>query len=185
MQDLNEARLALISVFAESSSSGYIGRTALMKYMYFLQTLRSVPLGYRFTLYSYGPFDSEVLADLGSAEALSAVESQAVLYRGGYGYRIKPAANSNWLESRNSSFLRKYKFDIQWVVNEFGSFTSSELELVSTIIYADREAERWKERISLRDLAERVHEVKPHFSDAQILSFASQLADRRLLKAAR
>ena len=185
MQDLNEARLALIPVFAESTSSGYIGRTALMKYMYFLQTLRGVPLGYRFTLYSYGPFDSEVLADLGNAEALSAVESQAVLYPGGYGYQIKPSANSKWLQNRNSPFLSKHKSDIKWVVDEFGSLTSSQLELVSTIIYADREAVQWKEKITLQDLAKRVHEVKPHFSDIQILSFAKQLVDHKLLKAAK
>jgi uncharacterized protein len=185
MYDSNEARLALISVFAQSASSGYIGRTALMKYMYFLQTLREVPLGYRFTLYSYGPFDSEVLADLENAEALSAVESEAVLYRGGYGYRIRPSTNSGWLQRRNSTFLDKYEPDIRWVVGEFGSLTNSELELVSTIIYADREAEHWGDRITLRDLAERVHEVKPRFGNAQIFPFANQLADRRLLKAIR
>jgi hypothetical protein len=156
-----------------------------MKYMYFLQTLRDVPLGYRFTLYSYGPFDSEVLADLGNAEALSAVESEPFLYPGGYGYRIKPAVNSNWLQSRSSSFLSKHKSDIQWVVKEFGSLTSSQLELVSTIIYADREAAQWNEKITLQDLAKRVHEVKPHFSDAQILCFAQQLVEGNLLKAAK
>ena len=180
-----EARLALIPVFAESAASGYIGRTALMKYMYFLQTLRPVPLDYRFTLYSYGPFDPEVLADLDIAESLGAVESRAVLYPGGYGHQIRPAANANWLERRHASFLRKYDSDVRWVVDQFGSLTSSQLELVSTIIYADHEAERWREKLTLGDLAHRVHEVKPHFSDGQILSFARDLRDRKLIHAAR
>ena len=185
MQDLSEARMALISLFAERSSSGYVGRTALMKYMYFLQTLRGVPLGYRFTLYSYGPFDSEVLADLGNAEALSAVESQPVLYPGGYGYQIKPGAKAKWLQKRGSSFLSEHDSDIGWVTQEFGSLSSSQLELVSTIIYVDREAEQNHEKIKLHELAKRVHEVKPHFSDVQILSSAEQLMNGKLLKAAK
>ena len=64
MSDGNEARLALITVLAARSKGGYMGRTALMKYMYLLQTVRGLPLNYRFTLYSYGPFDADVLVDL-------------------------------------------------------------------------------------------------------------------------
>lgn len=106
MADLREARLALIPLMAAESRSGHIGRTALVKYMYFLQTLRGVPLGYRFSLYSYGPFDSEVLADLASAETLSAVQSDPVFYSGGYGYEIRPGARSEWVTRRASNFSR-------------------------------------------------------------------------------
>ena len=65
-------RLALISTLAERTTGKPLGRTALIKLCFFLQTMRSVPLGYHFTLYSYGPFDPDVLADLNSAEALGA-----------------------------------------------------------------------------------------------------------------
>jgi|SRR5271157_159572 len=182
MADLHE-RVALIPVLARSSASG-IGRTALMKHMYFLQTLRNVPLGYRFTLYSYGPFDSDVLADLSSAEGLNAVESKLFLYAGGYGYEIKPAAGAKWLETRASDFLQKHKPDVDWVTEKFGSLGSAQLELVSTIIYVDREASRQKEKLGLNSLANRVREVKPHFSDQQILSFAEDLKRGNLLQTA-
>jgi hypothetical protein len=43
-------RIALITRLVEKVPG--LGRTALMKYCYFLQTLRRVPLGYSFTLYS-------------------------------------------------------------------------------------------------------------------------------------
>jgi hypothetical protein len=125
------------------------------------------------------------LADLGNAEALSAVESEPVLYPGGYGYQIKPGTKAKWLQKRGSSFLNRHESDIKWVAQEFGSLTSSQLELVSTIIYVDREAKQNNEKIKLRDLAKRVHEVKPHFSDAQILSSAEQLLSGKLLKAAK
>ena len=51
MTDLTDARNALIAYLAEHSPSKWIGRTALMKYCYFLQVLRDVPHGYNFTLY--------------------------------------------------------------------------------------------------------------------------------------
>jgi len=183
MSDLRDARLALIPTLAERAVSGHIGRTALMKYMYFLQTVRSVPLGYRFTLYSYGPFDADVLADLASAEMLSGVEAKPVLYPGGYGYEIRPSTKAKWLKERASKFLKKYRSDLRWVTNEFGDYTSAQLELVSTIVYVDREAASEKEKIELQELARRVSEVKPHFSNARILTYAQRLLDNRLLRA--
>ncbi len=80
-------RIALIAQLAEITPN--LGRTALMKYCYFLQTIRKVPLGYSFSLYSYGPFDSDVLSDLGSAEALGGVKTRVEYHPGGYGYRIE------------------------------------------------------------------------------------------------
>lgn len=185
MPNLSEERLALIPMLAGKTPGGRMGRTALMKYMYFLQTLRELPLGYRFTLYSYGPFDSDVLADLGTAEDIGAVESEAISYPGGYGYAIKPGPKAEWLQDRASRFLSKHKADTSWVTEKFGSYTSAQLELVSTIIYVDREAARCREKIKLQNLAQRVQEVKPHFREQDILSFAQRLADDRLLEATR
>ena len=70
------ARIATLVAIAERRPG--LGRTALMKICYLLQTLGDVPLGYHFTLYSYGPFDSDVLADLASAEVLGGVSSRVV-----------------------------------------------------------------------------------------------------------
>jgi len=181
MPDLVEERLGLIPVLAEKSARGFMGRTALMKYMYLLQALRKVPLGYRFSLYSYGPFDSDVLSDLGTAEDLGAVESVAVAYPGGYGYEIKPGRTAEWLQRRTAKFLNQYKTDINWVTHRFGDYTSPQLELISTVIYVDQEAARAKERLSLSSLARRVQEIKPHFKDAQVNSFAEQLFKDKLL----
>lgn len=184
MTDLHEERMALISMLTKHSPRGHIGRTAVMKYLYFLQTLRSVPLGYRFTLYSYGPFDSDVLADLAAAESLGVVNSSVVQYPGGYGYEITAGANAGWLEDRSKRFLRKCKPEVQWVIEKFGVLSSAKLELVSTIIYVDREAADDEEELSLDALAAIVKEVKPHFSMDEIMTFASRLRDEDLLEAA-
>jgi hypothetical protein len=183
MPDIHEFRKALIPVLAARSKGGYLGRTALMKYMYLLQTVRGVPLGYRFTLYSYGPFDSDVLVDLSVAEGFEAVETELELYTGGYGYRIRPAHNAKWLEKRYEKILRKYDKDVDWVIKGFGSFSSAELELVGTIIYVDRETFVSRKRLGLNQVAKLVHEIKPHFSADKVLQYARRLADESILQA--
>lgn len=184
MTEQQEKRLALIPLLAESSPQGKIGRTALMKFMYFLQILRKVQLGYRFTLYSYGPFDANVLWDLSVAESLGAVRSETVFYPGGYGYEIRTAEKSEWLQKRSAKFVDDHKKDVRWVTKEFGNYTSAQLELLSTIIYADREAAEAKKKPGLRALARQVHEIKPHFSETEIVTFAEKLAHDKLLKTA-
>ncbi len=129
-----------------------------MKFCYFLQTLRGVPLEYNFTLYSYGPFDSEVLSDLNSAEAMGAVESQLVFHFGGYGYEIKEGKVGRASRELSSGFLSKYEDSIEWVLKEFGQLGAAHLELLSTIVYVDREAVRRHESLALSELVQRVHE---------------------------
>lgn len=182
MTEQQEKRLAMIPAIIENSPNRQIGRTALMKYMYFLQILRRVPLGYHFTLYSYGPFDSAVLFDLSVAESLRAVSSNTVLYSGGYGYEISTDEQAGWLQKRAEKFIDRHEKDIHWVMKKFGHLTSSQLELVSTIIYVDREIAEQKKKSNLREISRKVHEVKPHFSESEIGSYAEELKKDRLLE---
>ena len=183
MTDQQEKRLAIIPALIEHSPNKRIGRTALMKSMYFLQILRGVPLGYRFSLYSYGPFDSGVLADLSVAESLGAVNSETVFYPGGYGYDISLGDKSKWLKNRADDFVKAYEKDTRWVMQNFGNFTSAQLELLSTIIYVDREAAEKGKKVSMQSLARQVHEIKPHFGEPEILDFAGKLLNQKLLQA--
>jgi len=153
---------------------GKIGRTALMKFMFFLQTIRNMPLGYRFTLYSYGPFDSDVLSDLGEAELLEYVESDIMEYPGGYGYEIRPTDPPS-----KSDILSQYDGDINWVIEEFGELNSAELELASTAVFADREEPSSSQ--SLEDLVNRVRQVKPHFTKETIRARVEDLLNKDLL----
>ena len=70
-------RIALIARLVARAPTR-LGRTALMKCLFFLKVVKHVPLPYSFGLYTYGPFDSDVLDDLQYAEALGAVEGALV-----------------------------------------------------------------------------------------------------------
>ena len=182
MSNLLNPAFAVIARLAQKNPKGWVGRTALMKYCYFLQVLRDVPLGYRFSLYSYGPFDSTVLSDLGDCEALGIVRERATLYNVGYGYQIRSALSDDEISRLGGTFLTDHQEAIDWVLAEFGSLAAGELELSSTVVYIDQEASDAKEHLSLKQLARRVKDVKPHFTETQILDVAKSLIDRRLLQ---
>lgn len=171
-------RLAVLTRLVKQSPGHDLGRTAMMKLAYFLTTLRDVPLGYRFTLYSYGPFDSTVLQDVDLASNLGALKSFHRFYPTGSGYSIQPGEASVEIESMADTFLASHDDDIKWVMNEFGRMTASELELLSTIVYIDREAE---EPLSDEELARRVRDVKPHFTEERIVGNIQALAAKHLL----
>jgi uncharacterized protein len=180
MSDMQYSRLAAIVALAEKKPG--LGRTAVMKFCYFLQTLRSVPLGYRFSLYSYGPFDASVLSDISWAESLGVIKSETVLYPGGYGYEISPAGKSRAARGLASDFIKKHSSDIIWVVEKFGGFGSADLELLSTIVYVDSAYAQLKRRLSEDTLAERVQEIKPHFELPYVRGKVVYLRDQGFLK---
>jgi hypothetical protein len=172
-------RLAILAALVEKAPGR--GRTALMKYCYFLQTVRGVRLGYSFSLYSYGPFDSDVLADIGSCEAMGAVVETVVEYPRSYGYQISPGAALGAVKELAPGFIEHYERDIAWVVDNFGGHTAAELELVSTVIYADRDLRQ----TTKEELVQVVHGVKPHFTPDRIRNHVERLRLAGLLTSLR
>jgi uncharacterized protein YwgA len=175
------ARIATLVTIAERKAG--LGRTALMKICYLLQTLGDVPLGYHFTLYSYGPFDSDVLADLASAEVLGAVSSRVVQYPNGYGYEINPSQNSQSVIDLAPEFLEKYGDSIDEVLNKFAGMSKNDLEVLSTVIYVDRESASVNEELSTDELTHRVHEIKRNFAEKFVTEKVTFLKEEGLLQA--
>lgn len=172
-------QIAVITHLAKRIDAGRLGRTSLMKLLYFLQEVKQVPLDYEFTLYSYGPFDSGVLSDLGTAESLQAVRSDVELFSGGYRYKIQGGPEAEEYLKRGDAFLRQYREQIDWVVENFAKDSPSDLELLSTIAYADRNAE--DAPLDRERLSSLVHGIKPKFPISYIGEKIDRLAGQGLL----
>ena len=178
-QEQKELRLATIAALVADAPLR-LGRTALMKCLYLLQTLRGVPLGYRFSLYSYGPFDQEVLGDLAHAEADGRVKSRLVPFPNeSYGYELAPAPRS----ARRLEAAAPYAEELEWVLGEFGSRSAGELEMASTIVYVDRSNAANGLRVPPDQLVDRVREIKPHLVVERIRAEAANLQDKGYLTA--
>jgi uncharacterized protein YwgA len=178
MSDLLTRRMG---VFAELAinSQGAFGRTALMKLCYFLQEVKDVPLHYDFSLYTYGPFDSEVLADLQTAEQLKILETEFEQYPGGYGYQIGPGPLAQRVVKQAADFLDEHRDVIEWFADFVASKRPSELELASTIVFVSKE----KSNVSDDALVSLVRAVKPNFSIAEVKKQIEWLRTNKLLEA--
>ena len=166
---LLEMRNAIVARLVCKAPRQTLGRTALMKLMYFLQELKEVPLGYDFRLYTYGPFDSEVLSDLGTATNLNTVVEKTVIYPRGYGYEITGGKHAERLSDELQLNNAKLAEQIDAVVEEFGSFGAAELELQSTIVFVDREFVCGGSPALVSAVVERIQQIKPHFDEKTIL----------------
>ena len=175
----DEVTTTRIAVFNEliDTAENRFGRTALMKLCYFLQTLKDVPLGYEFSLYSYGPFDSSVLEDLRTAEDLGAIESSVISFSGGYQYQLSSSDNASIAKRRGRQFVNAHRDEIDWVVKNFAHRNASELELLSTIVYVDRNGGV----DTLKSLRDKVKLIKPHFSLEEITRKVDFLDKKELL----
>lgn len=176
-------RMAIIAALAQAVPGG-MGRTAVMKCLFFLQEARGVPLGYRFGLYTYGPYDAEVLQDLKLAQAEGVLASHVVAYPHGYGYAIEAAPGAAAVSTRASSLLARHEEALQWVSTTFAHRSASDLEMASTILYVDRASVSAEDELNLSNITARVHDIKPHLRSESIEREAKRLKDMGLLRAA-
>ena len=164
MKDTMWCKLALLTALVQKAPEQTLGRTALMKLLFLLTAVRDVPLNYRFRMYTYGPFDSEVLSDVDYAARLDAISIEMERYPNGYGYVIQPGSAAQAVMNRATPFLDAHRQDIEWVIETFEPLPAADLELLSTIVYVNRE-----HRVSSVDqIVSTVHDIKPRFTSAKI-----------------
>ncbi len=170
--DKDELRMGILTTLVKRAPKPP-GRTALMKFAYLLQTIRGIPLGYRFRLYNYGPYDEQVLADARSAESNGWLTSQLVTYQSGYGYEFEASEDFHGDEISLSDVSQDCEEGIDWVIEQFGDESASRLELISTLVFALCDKDRRREN---EELIARVHEIKPHFSIEEIDKTADEIS---------
>lgn len=177
-------KLGTIIRLVEQSPQGALGRTAIVKLLYLLQEVRGVPLGYNFRLYTYGPFDSDVLNDLETAQSFQALHVKTVHYPSGYGYDVRAGSKAAAVKECVADWLTSRQSDLAWAVENFAARSASELEIMATIVYVGRELAKQAKPYRLVDLAQRVREVKPRFSEEYVLEKCSMVWEMGLLPSA-
>lgn len=161
-------RMAIIVELAhrKTEHQGRLGKTALMKLLYLLQEIYGVPIGYRFSLYTYGPYVSEVMSDIDYAEAVQAIN---VRYEPESGYKISAATEPSSMPPPNEAIPA-----IERLLIAFGNFNARDLELRSTIIFAHK-------NMKSENLVALVKEIKPRFSESEIAAAVSELKHAEIL----
>jgi hypothetical protein len=149
-----------------------------MKLCFFLQESKGVPLGYQFSIYSYGPFDSDVLADLTTAEHMKILKSNIVYYPSGVGYEYGPGSDLS-IKDLEANFLATHRASIAWALDNFGNRTAGDLELLSTTLFVAK----FNNPRDVAELSDKVASIKPHFSQDQIQRAFQELVTLNVLRA--
>jgi uncharacterized protein YwgA len=133
-------RMGLISKIVTDShfnkTSSVLGKTAIMKYLYLLQKVYKIPLGYEYSIYTYGPYASEVMSDIDYAETKDIINIEEEDYKNGIrGYSITPSHQAADTIKREKKLIAKYEAPIQQMLSLFSEKNARELELSTTIVY--------------------------------------------------
>ena len=154
------------------------GRKALQKVFYLLQELAGIPLGYRYRFYTYGVYSFELASTLANVENLKGV---VATYDPAFGaYELGRGEKAEALEAKGGAFLAEFGKEIERIVDLARGKTGKVLELISTIVFV-----ALNEGLSgvgdEQKLLERVAELKPKFSTAQIVEQVHELRSRKCL----
>ena len=153
------------------------GRTALQKFIYFLQELYQMDCGYDFRFYTYGPFASEILSDLDTLESCKGIHAKFV---GGYGgYDYTPGEVRERFKSKEPEFLRENENTINQMLREFGGYSAKDLELYATIVWVDRSLKTKKKERNENTIASLVNDLKPKFDRSEIDERVGWLKDKK------
>ena len=173
-------RYALIAELAHRLEGGpsHFGKTKLQKLVFLLQELHGVESGYRFSLYTYGPFGSQIRQDLDIVDSLEGVKVEMV-GTGLGGYHIAPGNLNAELRERGNDFITDpdVSKSLDGLVREFGEYNARELELRSTIIFVYRRAGIPKSEAGRHKLIRLVKAIKPRFSEHEIEQAVGELQE--------
>ena len=156
------------------------GKTVLQKMIFILQEVYNVPCGYKFSLYSYGPYCSEIPKDLDFVTALCGTEACRI-NSGFGGDTISPGGTCKDIKGFGKAFLDKHDAKIQEAVQDFGAFNVSDLELRSTIIYCCKEMGGVHGDSSAEKVVSAVYEIKPKFTHDEIETTVNSMIEQYVI----
>jgi uncharacterized protein YwgA len=175
-------KFGIIPVLAKSMNTEEksFGKTALQKYVYILQNIYGLDIGYDFEMYTYGPYCSELHNNLDLVEHWGSVSVES---SSDHGYIIRPG-NDNALIEKTTNYYQQAEAvrAIESLIKDFGSFSARDLELRATIIYVDREYEYKKTELTNDLLCKTVSAIKPKFSLHYIQEVIDELKSKDFLK---
>lgn len=170
------ATIAYLSDRLQDRPTGF-GKTALQKVGFLLQEVFKVPLGYRFTLYNYGPYSSQLTADLEFTRQLGGVRVDWVPDDPG-AFQITPGERYQTVYEHGRAAIANRSKTIEEALNDFGQKPARELELITTAIYVNRDPGFRTEEALLHAISE----LKPYFSKYEIQQTICDLRNRELIE---
>jgi uncharacterized protein YwgA len=156
-----------------------LGKTALMKIIYFLQHVKRLELEYDFDIYTYGPYASDVTDTLDNLISDGFVSSVVHSYRNYSGYALSISETGKEMMHLLSDEDEK---EVQEILTFADGKSAKDLELHATIVFINHLLCVQKGTIASKDdVIKTVHDIKPHFDKKTILEAYDSLARREYI----
>ena len=173
--NLNERKNMILNMLQRNS---HLGKTAMMKALFLLQQVKGIDLGYDFSIYTYGPYDSGVMEDIDDLVSDGFLASCSYWYRNSVGYNIS-------LTERGNSALKPLPEKESQALSDISGFirgkSARDLELNATIVYLNDLYARNRWTHDEPAITGKVKEIKPHFTEAEIGSAYRDLKAKKFI----
>jgi len=139
-----------------------MGKTAVMKTLFFLKEVKKINLNYDFSIYTYGPYSADVSEDVDELISEGSITSTMYPYQNYIGYELnvseKVKSNIEHLDDIGTRAITE-------ILSFIHGKSAKDLELYSTIIYINNLylKNTWKK--DAQSIVRKVKEIKPHFSE--------------------
>lgn len=173
--NLSNRKNAIIKMLQENPG---MGKTAVMKTIFMLQQVKHIDLGCEFSIYTYGPYNADVMEDIDELVSDGLLSSSAYSYKDYIGYTLS-ATDSG--EKAVSSLEDEDTAAFKEILDFVRGKSAKELELYSTIIYIEDWYLKNKKANDVPAIVKKVHEIKPHFSEETIHKAYTCLFDAHFL----
>lgn len=149
--DRDQALLALVvkeGYQAAQKEGRSFGRIALQKIMYFLK-VTGVPMNYRFEIYRYGPFCSQIMRDADFLE----FDNVIVDDKGEFGSSYQPSENIKEFLEEFEGQIGEFRNSVRNLAEILAPLSTKVLELYATVDFVYREqraknkAGPWKQTV--------------------------------------
>lgn len=155
-----------------------MGKTAVMKTIFMLQQVKHIDLGYEFSIYTYGPYNADVMEDIDELVSDGFLSSNAYLYKDYIGYKLSATDSGakavQNLKDEDATALKE-------ILNFVKGKNAKELELYSTIIYVEDWYLKNEKTNNMDAIIKKVHELKPHFTEKAIQKAYTCLSEASFL----
>lgn len=157
MNGFKRQALLITLLDALKANGSWCGETHIQKSAYFLSEGIGVPLDLEFVLYKHGPFSFELREVLGEMRGNFLIDLESHLP---YGPSLVVSESGRALAERFPNTVKRHASEVNFIATELGSCSVTELERLSTALYARLESPESPQA----DNAVRINELKPHIS---------------------
>lgn len=173
--NLSNRKNVIIKMLEENPG---MGKTAVMKTIFMLQQVKHMDLGCEFSIYTYGPYNADVMEDIDELVSDGLLSSNAYFYKDYIGYTLS-ATDSGAKAGPN--LKDEDIVALKEILNFVRGKNAKNLELYSTIIYVEDWYLKNEKANNMAAIIKKVYELKPHFSERDIQKAYTCLSEASFL----